>query len=147
MIDSPPENSGNQTPPDWGEIIGRGVAGTTLPTTVPPEDTSPGNGSKEDKLLDEEAQDMKSNRGLREKYAKKAYDLACGCISIWAVMLATGGTINALQGRPMWSDAVIIAVTTGTTVSVLAAFLGVIRGLFPSKDSQSEKMSKSEETS
>lgn len=34
----------------------------------------------------------------------------------------------------MWSDQVLIAVTTGVTVSVLAAFLGVIRGLFPGKD-------------
>ena len=37
-------------------------------------------------------------------------------------------------GIEMWSDQVLIAVTTGVTVSVLAAFLGVIRGLFPGKD-------------
>jgi hypothetical protein len=31
----------------------------------------------------------------------------------------------------MYSDRVVIAVTTGVTVSVLAAFLGVSRGIFP----------------
>lgn len=39
-----------------------------------------------------------------------------------------------LTGIELWSDQILIAVTTGVTVSVLAAFLGVIRGLFPGKD-------------
>lgn len=47
------------------------------------------------------------------------------------VMLGCQGVIKAVTGIEMWSDKVIIAATTGVTVSVLAAFLGVIRGLFP----------------
>lgn len=87
-------------------------------------------GGPKDELLKEEAADMRHNRDLREKYAEKAYKLATGCISMWAILLGTQGAIKALTDVEMWSDQVIIAVTTGVTVSVLAAFLGVIRGLF-----------------
>ena len=75
--------------------------------------------------------DMQANRGLRAIYAGKAYELAVGCISMWAVLLAAQGIIKAMTGVEMLSDKVIIAVTAGVTVNVLAAFLGVIRGLFP----------------
>ncbi len=33
----------------------------------------------------------------------------------------------------MFSDTVMIAMTTGVTINVLACFLGVIRGLFPAE--------------
>ncbi|RZI56053.1 MAG: hypothetical protein EOP37_25690 [Rubrivivax sp.] len=78
--------------------------------------------------------DMEANRRLRHVYAAKAYGMAICCIALWAVLLAVQGGIKALIGIEMWSDQVLIAVTTGVTVSVLAAFLGVIRGLFPGKD-------------
>jgi hypothetical protein len=54
---------------------------------------------------------------------------------MWAIMIGSQGIIKAITGIEMWSDKVIIAVTTGVTVSVLAAFLGVIRGLFGSNGS------------
>ena len=76
----------------------------------------------------------RANRHLRQTYAAKAYGLAAGCLLLWALLLAIQGCIKALTGIEMWSDQVLIAVTTGVTVSVLAAFLGVIRGLFPGKD-------------
>lgn len=79
---------------------------------------------------------MVANRALREKYAEKAYQLAAGCISMWAVLLGAQGVIKAVVGVEMWTEKVIIAVTTGVTVSVLAAFLGVIRGLFPNGQSK-----------
>lgn len=83
-----------------------------------------------DSIESEEVADRRHNRDLREKYSDKAYRLATGCLTMWAMMLGTQGAIKALTGVEMWSDQVIIAVTTGVTVSVLAAFLGVIRGLF-----------------
>jgi len=95
------------------------------------EDKPPLPDNKQDVLQIETAADMAANRGLREKFAEKAYEMSTGCLCAWFVLLATSGIVNALQGREMWSDKVIIAVTTGVTVSVLAAFLGVIRGLFP----------------
>lgn len=39
----------------------------------------------------------------------------------------------------MISDNALIAITTGVTVNVLAAFLGVIRGLFPPSESGKKK--------
>jgi hypothetical protein len=42
------------------------------------------------------------------------------------------------------SDTALIAITTGVTVNVLAAFLGVIRGLFPTD--QSHKPETTEDT-
>lgn len=82
-------------------------------------------------IVKQTAADMQHNRGLRERYADKAHQLASGCICGWMVMLGCQGVIKAVTGIEMWSDKVIIAATTGVTVSVLAAFLGVIRGLFP----------------
>ena len=90
-------------------------------------------GPKMADAMDEQAiEDRKQNRSLREKYADKAYNLAQVCLFAWACMLSASGLVNGLRGDPLWSDKVIIAVTTGVTVSVLAVFLGVIRGLFPS---------------
>lgn len=77
---------------------------------------------------------MQANRQLRQLYAAKAYGLAVACLGMWTVLLSIQGVTKAATGLEMWSDHVLIAVTTGVTVSVLAAFLGVIRGLFPGKD-------------
>lgn len=76
----------------------------------------------------------RANRQLRQVYAAKAYRLAAACLAMWVLLLGVQGGIKATTGIEMWSDQVLIAVTTGVTVSVLAAFLGVIRGLFPGKD-------------
>ena len=78
--------------------------------------------------------DMASNRQLRQRYAGKAYGLAAGCLAMWTTLLSVQGAVKASTGIEMWSDQVLIAVTTGVTVSVLAAFLGVIRGLFPGRE-------------
>ncbi|WP_067065636.1 hypothetical protein [Roseateles chitosanitabidus] len=93
-----------------------------------------------DQLRFEITADMRSNRELREKYASKAYGLALACLALWAICVGAQGVVNAISGIEMWSDQVLIAVTTGVTVSVLAAFLGVIRGLFPGKGQEAEVM-------
>lgn len=136
MMDLPPGGSTQQQPLDWRQVVGE----QTPPPTgqVPPiaggpslaNVDKPPTGSQSDVLVKQQVADMQANRQLRDQYAKRAYDLACGCISMWAIMLGTQGFIKALTGIEMWSDKVLIAVTTGVTVSVLAAFLGVIRGLF-----------------
>lgn len=106
------------------------------------EDTPPAplrDAKKEDDIQPQIVADMVSNRSLRETYADKAYSLACACLWGWGLMLFATGIVNGVRGNELWSDKVLIAVTTGVTVSVLAAFLGVIRGLFPngqSKESQ-----------
>lgn len=86
---------------------------------------------KADDVLVEQVADMAANRQLREKYADAARQLATGSLVAWFLMLASQGIIKAVTDKEMWSDKVLIAVTTGVTVSVMTAFLGVIRGLFP----------------
>lgn len=120
-------------PVDWGTAIAQ-KAGPTAPTAARSPDPIgielPPGGTSPDALAQETVADMQHSRGLRGKYAEKAYQLAVGCISMWAVMLGAQGVVKVALNVDMWSDKVIIAVTTGVTVSVLAAFLGVIRGLF-----------------
>lgn len=77
--------------------------------------------------------DMRHNRQLRERFADRAHRMAVACLAAWLSLLGAQGLIQALAGIALWSDQVLIAITTGVTVSVLAAFLGVIRGLFPNR--------------
>lgn len=85
---------------------------------------------KED-LQIEEVLDKQADRGLRDVYSQKAYELAADCIHFWIFLVLANALILALLDKQVVSDTVLIAVTTGVTVNVLAAFLGVIRGLFP----------------
>lgn len=107
---------------------------------APPAKVSDG----QERLIAEEVQNHKANRDLRNKYAGKAYDLACGGLVFWGVATSTNGIVFGITGRQMLSDKVVIAITTGATINVLAAFLGVIRGLFPSpgKDKEEKKSGK-----
>ncbi len=84
-----------------------------------------------EEIIQEELLDQQSNRGLRETYADKAYDLARQCIYFWALIIAANAVFYAVSGKTVISDQALIVITTGVTVNVLAAFLGVIRGLFP----------------
>jgi len=137
MVDTPPTSPAKAAPTDWNAFVVPAVAspqtaaGSGSSGVRANEDKPPLPDNKQDVLELETAADMAANRGLREKFAEKAYDMGTGCLCAWFIMLFCSGIINALLGKEMWSDKVIIAVTTGVTVSVLAAFLGVIRGLFP----------------
>ena len=87
----------------------------------------------QDFFFEEIAANMRANRLMRQTYAGKAYGLAAACLVAWIALLCAYGAIKVSLGVETWSDQVLIAITTGVTVSVLAAFLGVIRGLFPGK--------------
>lgn len=108
--------------------------GASSPT--PEEDKPPANYSNtpEDRLVIQEVENHKANRELRNNYADKAYNLAIGCISFWMIAISVNACIYLYMDKQMLSENVIIAITTGVTVNVLAAFLGVIRGLFPPKE-------------
>lgn len=86
-------------------------------------------------LKSEEVLDKQANRNLRDTYARKAYELAADCIHFWIFLILANGLITAMLGKQVISDTALIAITTGVTVNVLAAFLGVIRGLFPTDQS------------
>lgn len=135
QVDVPPK-SGTSPVMDWGQEIAKqaGSPPRPVPSLDVPKaeavDKPPGGTERNDELHPEVVADMQHNRGLREKYADKAYKLATGCIQVWAIVIGMQGIMKAILGIEMWSDKVLIAITTGVTVSVLAAFLGVIRGLF-----------------
>lgn len=74
--------------------------------------------------------DFKSYRELREKFADKAYKVAKYGLYWWACVLLLSA-VGKAAGKEVFSDNVLIAITTASTVNLLAAFLGVIRGLFP----------------
>lgn len=81
---------------------------------------------------------LKSNRELREIFAGKAYKVAKYGLYWWATVLLLSA-VGKMCGKEIFSDQVLIAVTTASTLNLFAAFLGVIRGLFPSgKNGNSE---------
>jgi len=85
-------------------------------------------------LTDQERQqyieDKIADRKLRETYAHKAFVFAWVGFGFWVVVIVFYA-ICFLCGKQVFSDTVLIGVTTATTVNLFAAFVGVIRGLFP----------------
>lgn len=135
---------------DWESAITR-RAGSATPVFHPSSDNpssieQPPGGASLDELDKEIVADKQHSRELRGKYAEKAYQLAMGCLHFWGLMLMVQGIIKIITGEEMWSDKVLIAVTTGVTVSVLAAFLGVIRGLFSDAAMNGQGKSKTKRT-
>ncbi|MDF3982145.1 hypothetical protein P3W23_09105 [Luteibacter sp. PPL554] len=80
---------------------------------------------------------------LRKWGATKAYSLATGSMSFWVVIIGFQAAMKTAAGVAPLDNNVLIAITTGCTVNVLAAFLGVIRGLFPHKPDPSRRKRKS----
>ncbi len=91
-----------------------------------------------DNVTPQGVEDAKSYRKLREIFAEKAYKVAKKSLYGWAILLFAQGWFS-LIGLQIFSDKVLIAITTAVTLNVFAAFLGVIRGLFPSGKSSKEK--------
>ena len=94
--------------------------------------------SRGDNVDPQGVEDAKSYRKLREIFAEKAYKVAKKSLYGWAILLFAQGWFS-LIGIPIFSDKVLIAITTAVTLNVFAAFLGVIRGLFPSSKSSKDK--------
>jgi len=62
----------------------------------------------------------------------------------WAILLFIYGLVKLLTrhengGFEIFSDHVLIAITTATTLNIYAGFLSLIRGLFPSIKEYSKK--------
>lgn len=99
---------------------------------VPPDETK---GAKPrdftDELRYQDVEDRNANRMLRQRFAEKAYKVAKWGLYGWGCVLAISVIGNVL-GEKTFSDNVLIAITSATTLNLFAAFLGVIRGLFPS---------------
>lgn len=113
----------------------------TAPEDGPPplEDVPPAQGQgREDvntivqrMLADQHVEDRKAERKLRRKYASLAYRFAVGGAVFWGCLLVWSGCATYYATKPPFSDNLLITITTATSVNLFAAFLGVIRGLFP----------------
>ncbi|AKD37507.1 hypothetical protein I926_00885 [Pasteurella multocida subsp. multocida OH4807] len=86
---------------------------------------------QEQKLL-EEIENLKSTREMREKYANKAYDFAAYTISFWA-FLFLAYFLSPHDKKPL-NDTALAIFTTACTINILAAFISIIKGLFPNKN-------------
>lgn len=99
--------------------------------------------TKDVTLAGQEVLNQEANRTLRFKYVDKAYLLASGCLLFWAMLISVNAFVFFYTGKLMISDNALIAITAGITVNVLAVFLGVIHGLFPSSTTKKRKSKRS----
>lgn len=84
-----------------------------------------------DAEIKQDVKDQKAERQLRKKYAGRAFWFAVGGVAFWAVLLVWSGSSTYYSTKAPFSDNLLIAITTATSINLFAAFLGVIRGLFP----------------
>ncbi|MDR0217271.1 MAG: hypothetical protein LBI71_00040 [Enterobacteriaceae bacterium] len=89
-----------------------------------------GNTDINESLLRQDIEDRKADRALRKEFGDKAYKVAIITLCGWAVLLALYGGFRIFQ-IDIFPVNVMLAITTAVTLNVFAAFLGVIRGLFP----------------
>lgn len=85
-------------------------------------------------LLLQQVKNHEADRELRKDFGNKAYKVVRKTLYGWAWVLGICGFFG-IFGIRVFPDSVMIAITTAVTLNVFAAFLGVIRGLFPSKNS------------
>lgn len=115
-------------------------------------DSAPLSGRSEDEQPDSEnrpidrddegrrqgVKDQKAERQLRKLYAGRAFWFAVAGVAFWGLMLVWTGCATYYTSKPPFSDNVLIAITTATSINLFAAFLGVIRGLFPANGKRSK---------
>lgn len=82
-------------------------------------------------LVLQEVEDRIADRALREKFGDKAYKVVRKTLYGWSWLLAIYAALKFRFQVEIFSDNVLIAITSAVTLNVFAAFLGVIRGLFP----------------
>lgn len=81
-------------------------------------------------LLLQQIENHKADRDLRERFGNKAYRVVKKSLYGWAILLIIYGLCKFF-GREVFPEKVMLAITAAVTLNVFAAFLGVIRGLFP----------------
>ena len=99
------------------------------------EDRLPSEGDGTSSLRDQERQqwikDREADRELRKAYAQKAFWFDWAGFGFWALVIVCYAVFFLWANERIFSDAVLIAITSATTVNLFAAFIGVVRGLFP----------------
>lgn len=106
---------------------------TLPPASGPDQDSQPESeqavGADEEK--NQNIKDQRAERQLRKKYAGRAFWFAACGVVFWALLLVWNGWSTYYSTKAPFSDNLLIAITTATSINLFAAFLGVIRGLFP----------------
>ncbi|ELQ6036664.1 hypothetical protein R2226_000775 [Cronobacter sakazakii] len=92
-----------------------------------------------DQLTIQLIEDKKADRALRERFGDKAYKVVRKTLYGWAWLLIIYSAIKFRFNISIFSDNVLIAITSAVTLNVFAAFLGVIRGLFPTTKSSKDQ--------
>lgn len=82
--------------------------------------------------LKEQNSKSKDDRQMRKLYAEKAYTFASYTISFWA-FLFLAYFLSPPDKKPL-NDTALAIFTTACTVNILAAFISIIKGLFPNKN-------------
>ncbi|KIS43905.1 hypothetical protein [Kosakonia radicincitans] len=116
------EDIGKEKPaeiPDWNPEQG-------MPSSPEPK------AQRHPALVNEEVLDRQADRQLRVKFGDKAYKVAKKSLYGWCWLLTIYAMFKFRFKTELFSDNVLMAITTAVTLNVFAAFLGVIRGLFPS---------------
>lgn len=85
-----------------------------------------------DAIMIQDVEDRKADRALRERFGEKAYKVVRKTLYGWAWLLGIYAFFK-IFGIEVFPIPVMIAITTAVTLNVFAAFLGVIRGLFPAQ--------------
>ncbi|WP_129543369.1 hypothetical protein [Serratia sp. 1D1416] len=93
---------------------------------------------KHPSLINEDVLDRQADRALRVKFGDKAYKVARKSLYGWCWLLAIYAAFKFRFDKELFSDNVLIAITSAVTLNVFAAFLGVIRGLFPASKTPKE---------
>ncbi|MGY6089233.1 hypothetical protein ACWX9Y_04290 [Avibacterium paragallinarum] len=67
---------------------------------------------------------------MRKLYAERAYNIALWTLAFWAFLFLTY-FLSPPDKKPL-SEIALGIFTTACTVNILAAFISIIKGLFPS---------------
>ena len=135
ITDTEPTTSGNTDNPFFSDNDVRKGPVIDSREDIPPDESSEGTRKPRDytdALQYQDVEDRTANRELRQRFAEKAYKVAKYGLYWWAVVLLLSA-VGKITGVEVFSDNVLIAVTSASTLNLFAAFLGVIRGLFPSR--------------
>ncbi|EGY33600.1 hypothetical protein SC1083_1328 [Aggregatibacter actinomycetemcomitans serotype e str. SC1083] len=81
--------------------------------------------------LKEQNSKSRDDREMRKLYAEKAYSFASYTISFWAFLFLVY-FLSPPDKKPL-NDTALAIFTTACTINILAAFISIIKGLFPYK--------------
>ena len=90
--------------------------------------------SYDSKNRDLEREDHAQDIWLKRKFANHVLRITYGWLCFLIIFFITAGIINAYQGKAFASDAILITLVSGTSLSVIIGMLSIIlRHLFTKK--------------